>query len=58
MLKSLIKANSTQKENTASFCEEQFQALLGKLVGAHLLRGTEMAREEAHKHCGGSEEAS
>lgn len=39
MLKPLIKASSTQRENVASFCEEQFQALLGKLLGAHLLWG-------------------
>lgn len=39
MLKPLIKAGSTQRENAASLCEEQFHALLVKLLGAHLLWG-------------------
>lgn len=39
MLKPLIKASSTQRENAASLSEEQFCARLGKLLGAHLLQG-------------------
>lgn len=44
-MKPLIKANSTQRENAASFCEEQFRALLGKLLGAHLLLGQRWRRK-------------